>query len=58
MVQTMVHRVCDGLNPSFIADYNHLVKSTIPVGQDPNMWKFELIDHLKKESSQKRIISV
>jgi len=24
-------------NPSFVADYNHLVKPTSPAGQDPNI---------------------
>ena len=39
-------------NPAFIADYNHLVKSTSPAGQNPNDWEFEMIDRLKKDASQ------
>ncbi|WP_426223804.1 replication initiation protein RepM [Psychrobacter sp. DWR1-2-3] len=39
-------------NPSFIADYNHLVSSTSPAGQDPKMWEFEMINRLKKDASQ------
>ena len=39
-------------NPSFVADYNHLVKSTSPAGQDPKAWEFEMINRLKKDSSQ------
>ena len=39
-------------NPSFIADYNHLVSSTSPAGQDPKMWEFEMINRLKKDPSQ------
>ena len=39
-------------NPSFIADYNHLVKSTSPAGQNPNDWEFEMINRLKKDASQ------
>lgn len=39
-------------NPSFVADYNHLVKSTSPAGQDPNEWEFEMINRLKKDASQ------
>ena len=39
-------------NPSFIADYNHLVKSTSPAGQDPKAWEFEMINRLKKNASQ------
>ena len=39
-------------NPAFIADYNHLVKSTSPAGQNPNDWEFELINRLKKDASQ------
>ncbi|WP_298911041.1 replication initiation protein RepM [uncultured Psychrobacter sp.] len=39
-------------NPSFIADYNDLVSSTSPAGQDMNMWEFEMINRLKKDASQ------
>ena len=39
-------------NPSFVADYNHLVSSTSPAGQDPKMWEFEMINRLKKDASQ------
>ena len=39
-------------NPSFIADYNHLVSSTSPAGQDPKVWEFEMINRLKKDISQ------
>ena len=39
-------------NPSFMADYNHLVSSTSPAGQDPKAWEFEMINRLKKDSSQ------
>lgn len=39
-------------NPSFIADYNHLVSSTSPAGQDPKAWELEMINRLKKDVSQ------
>ena len=39
-------------NPSFIADYNDLVSSTSPAGQDMSMWEFEMINRLKKDLSQ------
>ena len=39
-------------NPSFIADYNHMVSSTSPAGQDPKAWEFEMINRLKKDASQ------
>lgn len=39
-------------NPSFIADYNHLVSSTSPAGQDPKVWEFEMINRLKKDALQ------
>ena len=39
-------------NPSFIADYNDLVSSTSPAGQDIKMWEFEMINRLKKDPSQ------
>lgn len=45
-------------NPSFIADYNHLVSSASPAGQDAAEWEFEMINRLKKDASafQKRPI--
>ncbi|MEC5211331.1 plasmid replication initiation protein [Psychrobacter sp. PL15] len=39
-------------NPSFVADYNHLVSSTSPAGQDPKAWEFEMINRLKKDPTQ------
>ncbi len=39
-------------NPSFVADYNHLVSSTSPAGQDPNAWEFEMVNRLKKDATQ------
>ncbi len=39
-------------NPSFIADYNDLVSSTSPAGQDIKMWEFEMINRLKADASQ------
>ncbi|MGP4971923.1 replication initiation protein RepM [Psychrobacter aquimaris] len=39
-------------NPSFVADYNDLVSSTSPAGQDMNMWEFEMVNRLKKDASQ------
>ena len=39
-------------NPSFMADYNHLVSSTSPAGQDRRAWEFEMINRLKKDASQ------
>ncbi len=39
-------------NPSFVADYNHLVKSTSPAGQDSSLFEFEMINRLKKDASQ------
>lgn len=39
-------------NPGFIADYNHLVSSTSPAGQDSKAWEFEMINRLKKDASQ------
>ena len=39
-------------NPSFVADYNHLVSSTSPAGQDTKAWEFEMINRLKKDASQ------
>lgn len=39
-------------NPGFVADYNHMVSSTSPAGQDPKAWEFEMINRLKKDASQ------
>ena len=39
-------------NPSFIADYNHLVSSTSPAGQNVKVWESEMIDRLKKDATQ------
>lgn len=39
-------------NPSFVTDYNHLVSSTSPAGQDPKAWEFEMINRLKKDASR------
>ena len=39
-------------NPSFIADYNDLVSSTSPAGQNMKVWESEMIDRLKKDASQ------
>lgn len=39
-------------NKQFIADYNHLVSSTSPAGQDPTAWEFDMINRLKKDASQ------
>ena len=39
-------------NPSFITDYNHLVSPTSPAGQDTKAWEFEMINRLKKDTSQ------
>jgi plasmid replication initiation protein len=39
-------------NPSFITDYNHLVSSSSPAGQNPKAWEFEMINRLKKDASQ------
>jgi len=39
-------------NNQFIADYNHLVSSTSPAGQNANDWEFEMINRLKKDPSQ------
>lgn len=45
-------------NPRFIADYNELVSSTSPAGQDMKMWEFEMVNRLRKDVSdfQKRPI--
>ena len=39
-------------NPAFMADYNHLVSSTSPAGQNTKAWEFEMINRLKKDASQ------
>lgn len=39
-------------NPSFMADYNHLVSSTSPAGQDMKVWEFEMVNRLKKDASK------
>lgn len=39
-------------NPKFVADYNHLVSSTSPAGQDTKVWDFEMVNRLKKDASQ------
>lgn len=38
-------------NPSFMADYNELVSSTSPAGQDIKAWEFEMVNRLKKDAS-------
>ena len=39
-------------NPTFIAEYNHLVSPTSPAGQSKQAWEFEMINCLKKDASQ------
>ena len=39
-------------NPSFVADYNELVSSTSPAGQDMKVWEIEMIKRLKKDPLQ------
>ena len=39
-------------NQQFIADYNHLVSSTSPAGQNSQSWEFEMISRLKRNPSQ------
>ena len=39
-------------NPAFMTDYNHLVTPTSPAGQTAQGWEFEMINRLKKDSSQ------
>lgn len=39
-------------SPRFLADYNHLVSSTSPAGQDMNAWEYEMVNRLKKDASQ------
>lgn len=38
-------------NPSFMADYNHLVSSTSPAGQNILVWESEMVERLKKDAS-------
>ena len=39
-------------NPIFIADYNDLVSSTSPAGQNMKVWESEMIDRLRKDASK------
>ncbi|WP_426138816.1 RepB family plasmid replication initiator protein, partial [Psychrobacter sp. TWR1-1-1] len=39
-------------NPTFMAEYNHLVSPTSPAGQSQQGWEFEMINRLKKDASQ------
>lgn len=39
-------------NKQFVADYNHLVSSTSPAGQDQKAWEFEMVNRLKKDAAQ------
>lgn len=39
-------------NPTFMAEYNHLVSPTSPAGQSQQDWDFEMINRLKKDASQ------
>lgn len=39
-------------NPSFVADYNELVSSTSPAGQDMKVWEVEMIKRLKEDALQ------
>ena len=39
-------------NPSFVADYNELVSSTSPAGQDMKVWEVEMIKRLKEDIFQ------
>lgn len=39
-------------NQQFIADYNHLVSSTSPAGQNSQAWEFEMINRLRKNAAQ------
>lgn len=38
-------------NPTFMAEYNHLVTPTSPAGQSQQAWEFEMINRLKKDAS-------
>ena len=39
-------------NPTFMAEYNHLVSPTSPAGQSQQGWEFEMINRLKKDPKQ------
>lgn len=39
-------------NPQFITDYNHMVTPTSLAGQTQQGWEFEMINRLKKDTSQ------
>jgi plasmid replication initiation protein len=39
-------------NPSFMADYNHLVSPTSLAGQSQQGWEFEMLNRIKKDASQ------
>lgn len=39
-------------NPSFVADYNELVSSTSPAGQDMKVWEVEMIKRIKEDALQ------
>ena len=39
-------------NPTFMAEYNHLVSPTSPAGQSQQGWDFEMVNRLKKDASQ------
>ena len=39
-------------NPTFMAEYNHLVSPNSPAGQSQQGWEFEMINRLKKDASQ------
>ena len=37
-------------NPTFMAEYNHLVSPTSPAGQSQQAWDFEMLKQLKDAS--------
>ena len=39
-------------NPTFMAEYNHLVSPTSPAGQSEQGWEFEMINRIKKDALQ------
>lgn len=39
-------------NPTFMAEYNHLVSPTSSAGQSQQGWEFEMVNRLKKDASQ------
>lgn len=39
-------------NPTFMAEYNHLVSPTSSAGQSQQGWEFEMINRLKKDASE------